>query len=191
MAFRKSLAKFCVVQHDTQLVSLLYRTHRSCKAQYKINSLYVIDSLARAAQRYAEKHNQKADADSSRSNCATFLVKLQAVLDGVFQEMLSSDVPEGKVSCTLTKFVLCHVADAGILHLVEPIYNVLAWTSCSVGPTQYPRSHNSSFNLNNVTGLRPLTCSTRVSPVDACGDVLGMQQIRERARDVNFTCSIT
>ncbi|KAI0317157.1 hypothetical protein OF83DRAFT_174914 [Amylostereum chailletii] len=85
-----------LMQHDTQLVSVLYRTHKSCKSQPKIHSLYVVDSLARAARRYADKHGQTGDANASPGTCATFMLKLENVLDGFFQEMTAPNVPEGK-----------------------------------------------------------------------------------------------
>jgi hypothetical protein len=86
---------FFLSQNDVQMVSMLYRTHKSLEPQYKVPSLYAFDALARAARTHALKHGFTGDAQSG--NSATFLLKLEAVLEGLFQDM-SSGVPEGKVS---------------------------------------------------------------------------------------------
>ena len=78
------------------MVSMLYRTHKSLQPQYKVPSLYAFDALARAARTHALKHGFTGDAHPG--NSATFLLKLEAVLEGLFQDMMSSGVPEGKVS---------------------------------------------------------------------------------------------
>lgn len=78
------------------MVSMLYRTHKSLQPQYKVPSLYAFDALARAARSHALKHGFTGDAQSG--NSATFLLKLEAVLEGLFQDMMSNGVSEGKVS---------------------------------------------------------------------------------------------
>jgi protein NRD1 len=78
------------------MVSLLYRTHISLQPQHKVPSLYAFDALARAARDHALKHGCTGEAKSG--NSATFLLKLEAVLEGLFQDMKDSAVPEGKVS---------------------------------------------------------------------------------------------
>ncbi|KAI0769204.1 hypothetical protein BC629DRAFT_1292195, partial [Irpex lacteus] len=83
-----------LMEHDTQLVSTLYRTHKSSSGTHKINSLYVFDALARAARHQVDKH--KLDVHAIVGNCATFLVKMEGVLDGLFQDILSSGLPEAK-----------------------------------------------------------------------------------------------
>jgi len=50
--------------------------------------------LARAARGHALKHRCTGEAKSG--NSATFLLKLEAVLEGLFQDMMG--YPEGKVS---------------------------------------------------------------------------------------------
>ena len=87
---------FPFAQNDVQMVSMLYRTHKSLQPQYKVPSLYAFDALARAARTHALKHGFTGDAQPG--NSATFLLKLEAVLEGLFQDMMSSGVPEGKVS---------------------------------------------------------------------------------------------
>ncbi|KAF9045662.1 hypothetical protein BDZ89DRAFT_942711, partial [Hymenopellis radicata] len=79
---------------DTQLVSILYRTHKSLQSSYKVSSLYVFDALARAAKHKVVK--QELSAHSTSGNCATFLSKVEGVLDGLFQDMLSSGHQEFK-----------------------------------------------------------------------------------------------
>lgn len=88
-------------QHDTQLVSILYRTHRSLPSSNKVSSLYVIDAICRAARHRANKLHSSADSHSGKANSATFLSKFEAVLDGVIQDMLKHGGPEGKVSFLL------------------------------------------------------------------------------------------
>ncbi len=78
------------------MVSMLYRTHKSLQPQFKVPSLYAFDALARAARGHALKHGCTGEAKPG--NSATFLLKLEAVLEGLFQDMMGSAVPEGKVS---------------------------------------------------------------------------------------------
>jgi protein NRD1 len=78
------------------MVSMLYRTHKSLEPLFKVPSLYAFDALARAARAHTLKHGFTGDAKSG--NSATFLLKLEAVLEGLFQDMMGSAVPEGKVS---------------------------------------------------------------------------------------------
>lgn len=82
------------------MVSMLYRTHKSLQPQFKVPSLYAFDALARAARGHATKHGFTGDAQSG--NSATFLLKLEAVLEGLFQDIMGSGVLEGKVSETCT-----------------------------------------------------------------------------------------
>lgn len=89
------------LQHDTQLVSTLYRTHKSLPATNKVSSLYVFDAISRAARNHANKKRQTVA--SEKANCATFLLKLEGILDGLFGDMFSleNEIPESKVSCSL------------------------------------------------------------------------------------------
>jgi protein NRD1 len=81
---------------DTQLVSTMYRAHKSLPASSKISSLYVFDALSRAARQQVVKHN--LSERQATGNCATFLLKIAGVLDGLFQDMLATELPEAKVS---------------------------------------------------------------------------------------------
>lgn len=85
------------------MISLLYRTHKNLPASSKISSLYVFDSIARAARSRATK--SRADASSTRGNTATFLAKLEVILDGLFQDMALTDAPGAKVSHLLQTLV--------------------------------------------------------------------------------------
>lgn len=79
-------------------MSILYRTHKSLSAQAKVSSLYVFDALARAAKHQVNKQDLVGNIDSSEGNCATFLLKVEGVLDGLFQDMVLVGKPEAKVS---------------------------------------------------------------------------------------------
>jgi hypothetical protein len=94
---------FAILQADTQLVSILYRTHKSLPTAAKVSSLYVFDALARAARHRVVKENLSGDVVSEKGNCATFLLKIEGVLDGLFQDMATTGTSESKVSSLLTK----------------------------------------------------------------------------------------
>ncbi|KIK50589.1 hypothetical protein GYMLUDRAFT_985643 [Collybiopsis luxurians FD-317 M1] len=85
-----------LMKDDTQLVSMLYRTHKSLSASAKISSLYVFDALARAAKSQVNKQNLVGDVNAAEGNCATFLLKVQGVLEGLFKDMISVGTPEAK-----------------------------------------------------------------------------------------------
>lgn len=84
------------MEHDTKLVAILYRTHRSLSSTAKVSSLYVFDALARAARSYATKRGITGDINSRTGNAATFLLKVEGVLDGLFQDMIALDNAEAK-----------------------------------------------------------------------------------------------
>lgn len=110
-------------QQDTQLVSILYRTHKSLSTSAKVPSLYAFDALARAARSQVNKHNLTADTSSERGNCATFLLKVEGVLDGLFQDMVSSGSSEAKVSPSLpTDHLFWQVACAAVSAIVDVIH---------------------------------------------------------------------
>lgn len=77
-------------------MSILYRTHKALPAPSKIHSLYVFDALSRAARHQVNKH--ELSAGSSQGNAATFLAKIEGILEGLFQDMLSVGKDEFKVS---------------------------------------------------------------------------------------------
>jgi len=95
MSYNWRLQYWLSLQHDTQLVSLMYRTHKSLSASCKISSLYVFDALSRAARQQVLKHNFSERQGSG--NCATFLLKVAGVLEGLFQDMLAIGTTEAKV----------------------------------------------------------------------------------------------
>ncbi len=92
------------------MVSILYRTHRTLSPASKIHSLYVFDSLSRAARHQVTKQGLTSDLHSEQGNCASFLLKIEGVLDGLFQDMVSSSHPEAKVSLTLDLICTDNVA---------------------------------------------------------------------------------
>jgi len=91
----KDIAMRCI-ERDTQLVSILYRTHKSLPPISKVNSLYVFDALCRAARHQATKHNLTGDVDVEPGNAATFLLKVEGVLDGLFRDMIKIGNTESK-----------------------------------------------------------------------------------------------
>ena len=91
------LSRFCAdPQNDTQLVSILYRTHNGLSSSAKISSLYAFDALARAAR--SQVNRKHLVASHEKGNCATFLLKIEGVLDGLFRDLASSGGGELKVS---------------------------------------------------------------------------------------------
>ncbi|KAJ3933136.1 MAG: hypothetical protein NXY57DRAFT_1000000 [Lentinula lateritia] len=85
-----------LMKDDTRLVSILYRTHKSLSATAKVSSLYIFDALARAAKHQVNKQNLSGDINAPEGNCATFLLKLQGILDGLFKDMVLSGTFEAK-----------------------------------------------------------------------------------------------
>ncbi|KAF6761677.1 hypothetical protein DFP72DRAFT_1031110 [Ephemerocybe angulata] len=81
------------IEHDTQLVSILYRLHKSLPSSNKVSSLYVFDALARAAKSLV---NKRGDEPGPVGNAASFLAKLGGVVDGLYQDMQNASIPEGK-----------------------------------------------------------------------------------------------
>lgn len=111
------------LQHDTKLVAILYRTHKSLSSPAKVSSLYAFDALARAARSYATKRGITGDINSSIGNAATFLLKVEGVLEGLFQDMITLDNVEAKVSDKLIRSShLCqvYVSDMQCRRLVWP-----------------------------------------------------------------------
>ena len=90
-------------KNDTQLVSILYRTHKSLPTASKVSSLYIFDALSRAARHHVVKHGITGDDYTQPGNCATFLLKVGGVVEGLFQDMVNSGSSESKVSQTQTR----------------------------------------------------------------------------------------
>ncbi|KIK98186.1 hypothetical protein PAXRUDRAFT_824149 [Paxillus rubicundulus Ve08.2h10] len=84
------------LEDDTKLVAILYRTHKSLPTSAKVSSLYAFDALARAARGLVNKRGIKGDFNLEKGNAATFLLKIEGVLDGLFQDMVAIDNPEAK-----------------------------------------------------------------------------------------------
>ncbi|KAJ8095249.1 hypothetical protein PM082_010472 [Marasmius tenuissimus] len=85
-----------LMEEDTQLVSILYRTHKSLSSSAKISSLYVFDALARAAKHQVNKQNLTGNINSSKGNSATFLLRVEGILEGLFREVIAAKSPELK-----------------------------------------------------------------------------------------------
>ncbi|KAJ3514722.1 hypothetical protein NLJ89_g2215 [Agrocybe chaxingu] len=79
------------MDNDTQLVSILYRTHKSLSTTTsKISSLYIFDALSRAAKHHSSKYGITGDIYTHPGNSATFLLKITGVVEGLFQDMVAS-----------------------------------------------------------------------------------------------------
>lgn len=101
-------------QNDTQLVSTLFRTHRTLSPAAKVNSLYVFDALSRAARNQVNKHRLAPPSDPSQGNCATFIVKVEGILDSLWQDLLSTRDETLKVSpSSVTDKTACAPAAKG------------------------------------------------------------------------------
>ncbi len=77
------------------MVSVLYRTHKGLTPGGKTWSLYAFDALARAARHQVNKNQINANQD--HGNSATFLRKIEGVLDGLFQDMAANGTDDLKV----------------------------------------------------------------------------------------------
>ncbi|EJF57188.1 hypothetical protein DICSQDRAFT_111985, partial [Dichomitus squalens LYAD-421 SS1] len=84
------------MQNDTQMVSILYRTHKALSVSGKTASLYAFDALARAARHQANKNRAVADLNSGQGNSATFLLKIEGILDGLFQDLVTNGTDDLK-----------------------------------------------------------------------------------------------
>lgn len=58
----------------------------------------MFDALVRAAHGYVVKHSVVADSAPGKGNAATFLAKIEAIVEGLFEDMISSGAPEAQVS---------------------------------------------------------------------------------------------
>jgi protein NRD1 len=76
----------------------MFRTHKQLPAASKISSLYAFDALARGAKDAIDKKKVEADPNATTGNCATFLLKLEGILESLVQDLLSTDNQEVKVS---------------------------------------------------------------------------------------------
>ncbi|KIO24683.1 hypothetical protein M407DRAFT_8809 [Tulasnella calospora MUT 4182] len=138
-------------EHDTQMVSILYRTHKGLATEGKVPSLYVFDSLARAARSRATQ--SRADPKSSIGNAATFLAKIEGVLDGLIQDMIATGTTEAK----------------------EKTLKVLdIWTKANTFPapvlarlTGYTRdsTHAATDNANNQPSSSTISTAAALAPV--------------------------
>ncbi|KAF8202289.1 hypothetical protein BJ912DRAFT_436157 [Pholiota molesta] len=85
------------MEHDTSLVSILYRTHKTLSSTTaKVFSLYIFDALSRAAKHHSTKNGLSGDAFTHPGNSASFLSKIGGVVEGLFQDLVTSGSPEAK-----------------------------------------------------------------------------------------------
>lgn len=72
-----------------------------------MSSLYAFDALSRAARSQVNKHAMTGDINSEKGNCATFLLKVEGILEGLFQDMTMIGTAESKVSSPLANHGVC------------------------------------------------------------------------------------
>ena len=73
----------------------MYRTHKTLQSPQKVSSLYAFDALARSAKTQVSKGKL---SPSGKPNAASFLLKLEGVLEGLFKDLAyTTDFPEMKV----------------------------------------------------------------------------------------------
>ncbi|KDQ61538.1 hypothetical protein JAAARDRAFT_30988 [Jaapia argillacea MUCL 33604] len=164
------------MKNDTQLVSILYRTHKSLPASAKVSSLYAFDALARAARGQVNKFGLTGDINSEKGNSATFLLKVEGVLDGLFQDMISSGVAEAKEktkkvldiwikSNTFPSIVLTRLADLLKGNEKEP--------ELKPNITPDPRSHSTPTNPTPPqVGVTPVPQPSAQATVDSVQSTL-------------------
>lgn len=92
----------CITQHDTHIISILYKTHRSLspKSTQKINSLYTFNALATTAKTMVDKgvaRKGDANAELGAGFATGFLNKMEGVLEGLVSDM-ADGWTEGQVS---------------------------------------------------------------------------------------------
>ncbi|KAG6868741.1 hypothetical protein C0993_011320 [Termitomyces sp. T159_Od127] len=106
------------MENDTKLVSTLYRTHKSLPPTAKVSSLYVFDALSRAAKHHVNKNGLSGDGKSTEGNCATFLSKIEGVLEGLFQDMMTVGNSEAKIALEMRSHIFrALVCAARIYHV--------------------------------------------------------------------------
>jgi protein NRD1 len=85
-------------QNDMELVLVLFKTHKGLAPSQKVSSLYVFDALVRAAHSHVVKHSVVADSAPGKGNAATFLAKIEGIVEGLFEDMMSSGASGAEVS---------------------------------------------------------------------------------------------
>ena len=159
------------LQHDTQMVSILYRTHKSLPNSCKVSSLYVFDALARSAKQQANKQND--------AKAASFLSKLGGVVDGLYRGMQDPDIPEGKVSkqlsspprsnwssCSSVTGTSASVTKSGTLVILKDIETLEekapTWTFDAVPNLDFCRRNLKKFSPSGLTRASFLRSYCRV-----------------------------
>lgn len=84
----------------------MYRNHKSLPPAAKVNSLYVFDAFSRAARQQVLKLGLTGDIHTEPGNHATFLLKIEGILEGLFRDMIKTEHTECKVSLMQRSFGL-------------------------------------------------------------------------------------
>ena len=94
-----------------------------------MSSLYIFDALSRAARHHVVKHGISGDAYTQPGNCATFLLKVGGVVEGLFQDMVTSGSPESKVS----QFKLLTITEGRVVLVFQDFTSTLTgWLKDSI-----------------------------------------------------------
>ena len=96
------------------MVSILYRTHKGLSSGGKTWSLYAFDALARAARHQVTKN--QINPSQVNGNCATFLRKIEGVLDGLFEDIATAGTSDLKVRVQVWCWLIRRVH-----HIVLPL----------------------------------------------------------------------
>lgn len=85
-----------------------------------MSSLYIFDALSRAARQQVTKLGLTGSLYAEKGNCATFLVKIEGVLEGLFQDMVTIGTEESKVSRIPHHQATGWICHGGVLRDLEP-----------------------------------------------------------------------
>ncbi|KAI0831807.1 hypothetical protein BC628DRAFT_1415313 [Trametes gibbosa] len=125
------------MDNDIQMVSILYRTHRGLSTGAKVASLYAFDALARAARNQVAKNHITGDLASGKGNCATFLLRIEGILDGLYRDLVLSGSNElkEKAKKILDIWTKQNTFSSAVL---SPLYSLLKQTEKDKGAYGYP-----------------------------------------------------
>ncbi|PIL24679.1 hypothetical protein GSI_12563 [Ganoderma sinense ZZ0214-1] len=152
MASLTEIAMRCM-ENDTQMVSILYRTHKGLTTGGKTWSLYAFDALARAARHQVNKN--QINQNQGHGNCVTFLRKIEGVLDGLFEDIATAgtnDLKE-KAKKILDIWAKSNTFPSAVL---SPLYALLKQAENDKEPDMPPdQSANPTPNPHSMPALPP------------------------------------
>ncbi|KAI8996427.1 hypothetical protein BD414DRAFT_520330 [Trametes punicea] len=161
------------MDNDTQMVSILYRTHKSLSPSAKVWSLYAFDALARAARNRVNKNHITGNLTSEKGNCATFLLRIEGILDGLFQDLIlsGSDELKEKAKKILDIWTKSNTFSSAVL---SPLYALLKQAEKDKEPDQADTT-NVAFTEPSAPALPPSQLSTSKPPATPLVNVDAVQ----------------